>query len=128
MYAYYKKALFLGVIFAFLVMGFLSMERAMPAHKENRIYNELKVYMPYILEKKVGGFAIIDKRTETKESPSAAEVMLRLDELEQLWGVEHLKIEDNMLLVNDNENKTIAKLPIQSQEERIFLEDFFSLR
>ncbi|MDD3060370.1 MAG: hypothetical protein PHW94_05460, partial [Sulfurimonas sp.] len=55
-----KKGLFLGVLFAFLVMGFVAMQRATPQAKEESIYKQLKVYMPYTLEKTIGGFAIID--------------------------------------------------------------------
>ncbi|MBU0720018.1 hypothetical protein KJ877_01610 [bacterium] len=122
-----KKGLFFGVIFAFFVMGFVAMQRALPASKEAGIYSELKAYIPYTLEKKVGGLAIIDKRTGRKETPSAAEVMLRLDELEQQWGKDHLQVVDNHLIVLNDLNQSIVKIFIKTQEERLFLKQFFGI-
>jgi hypothetical protein len=54
-----KKWLIVGMMFAFLVMGVLSMQRAVPDAKSERIYKELKVYTPYTLEKRIGGLNII---------------------------------------------------------------------
>ncbi len=122
-----KKGLFAGFLFAFLVMGFVAMQRAMPESKEARIYKEIKVYSPYKLEKIVGGLAIIDKRTGTKEKPSAAEVMLRLDELEKQWGKKHLKIEDNYVIVNGDNNQSIVKIFIETKKELKFLHKFYGI-
>jgi len=122
-----KRGLFFGLIFAFLVMGFLAMERAMPEHKEARIYKELKVYMPYKLEQSVGGLTIIDKRDGTKEKPSAAEVMLRLDELEKIWGKEHLTIADQNVVIMNDKNQSVMKIFIETEKERHFLKHFFGI-
>ena len=81
-----KKGLIFGVLFGFLVLGILSMQRATPQHKEERMYKAIKVYSPYQLEKRIGGLAIINSQTGIKEKPSAAEVLHRLDELDQKWG------------------------------------------
>ena len=48
-----KKGLFIGFLFAFLVLGFISMKRAMPETKEDRIYNAIRVYSPYKVEKRI---------------------------------------------------------------------------
>ncbi|MDA3947018.1 MAG: hypothetical protein PF439_10110 [Helicobacteraceae bacterium] len=122
-----KKWLIVGMMFAFLVMGVLSMQRAVPDAKSERIYKELKVYTPYTLEKRIGGLTIVDKRDGRKEKPSAAEVLHRLDELEKEWGAEHLKIENSDLLVLGDNNQTIVKIFIETQEEREFLHNFFGL-
>jgi hypothetical protein len=122
-----KKGLFLGVLFAFLVMGFVAMQRATPQAKEERIYKQLKVYMPYTLEKTIGGFAIIDSRDGHKESPSAAEVMLRLDELEKAWGKEHLRIGEQDVEVLSDTNQSVVKISIETQKERLFLKHFFGI-
>jgi len=122
-----KRGLIFGFLFAFLVVGISTMKRSMPASKEVRIYKEIKVYMPYKLEKTVGGLAIIDKRDGSKEKPSATEVMLRLDEVEGQWGHKHLRIEGSQVLVLGDNNNTITKIFIETQKEHDFLKRFFGL-
>jgi len=122
-----KKGLFLGVLFAFLVMGFLTMQRSMPQEKEERIYKELKVYMPFRLEKKIGGFSIIDIRDGSKEAPSASEVMLRLDELEKQWGKKHLKLNNTSVEIMNDKNQSVQKIFMETPEERQFLKQFFGI-
>ncbi len=122
-----KKGLIYGVVFAFLVMGFISMQRATPETKSERIYKEIKVYSPYVIEKRIGGLTIIDKRTGTKEKPSASEVLHRLDEVDKEWGRAHLRIEQSDLIVLGDNNQTIVKIFIESEEERAFLHSFYGL-
>ena len=81
-----KKALIFGFFTAFLILGMVSLKRAMPDAKENRIYMAIKVYSPYEMEKRIGGLTIVDKRTGIKEKPSSKEVFLRMDELEKNGG------------------------------------------
>ena len=99
----------------------------MPEPKEERIYKELQVYIPYHLEKYVGGFTIVDKRNGNEEKPSAAEVMLRLDELEKEWGHQHLKVVNNEVYILGDNNQTVEKLFIQTPKERQFLKHFFGI-
>jgi hypothetical protein len=122
-----KKALIFGFFTAFLILGIVSMQRAMPDAKEARIYTAIKVYSPYVLEKKVGGLYIIDKRSGIKESPSSKEVFHRIDELEKEWGKKNLRVENNELLVIGENNQTIARIFIETQKERKFLADFFGI-
>lgn len=122
-----KKGLFAGVIFAFLVMGFVAMQKAMPAHKEQRIYKQIELYSPYKLEKVMGGLAIIDKRSGSKETPSAADVMLRFDELNSKWGNAHLKVDKNQLIVYGDNNQSITKIFIENKKERDFLHKFYGI-
>ena len=122
-----KKILFIGVIVGFFVMGFLSLERAMPAHKEQRIYKAIKVYSPYKLEKRIGGLTIIDSRDGRKEKPSAAEVYLRLDELEKTWAKEHLRLNDNELTVLGDNNQTVVKIYVENEKEMAFVKSFYGI-
>ena len=39
-----------------------------------RIYKELKPYIPYYLEKRIGGFSILSKEDNIKEKPPITEV------------------------------------------------------
>ena len=120
-----KKALIFGFFTAFLILGIVSMQRAMPDAKEDRIYTAIKVYSPYVLEKKIGGLYIIDKRTGIKESPSSKEVFHRMDELEKKWGKAHLKIENNDVLIMGENNQTVARIFLETEKERAFVQRFY---
>lgn len=122
-----KKGLLFGVIFAAIVLGFLAMQRATPDSKNERMYKEIKVYSPYMIEKRIGGLTIIDKRDGTKEKPSAAEVLHRLDELDKEWGKKHLRVEKSDLIILGENNQTVVKIFIETKEERAFLHNFYGL-
>jgi len=122
-----KKILFIGVIVGFFVMGFLSLERAMPAHKEQRIYKAIKIYSPYKLEKRIGGLSIIDSRDGRKEKPSAAEVYLRLDELEKTWAKEHLRLKDDEITVLGDNNQTVVQIHVENEKEMAFVKSFYGI-
>lgn len=122
-----KKTLFLGVLFAFFVMGFIAMQRAIPNPKEDRIYKAIKIYSPYKLEKRMGGLSIVDKRNGRKEKPSAAEVLLRMDELDKEWGKTHLKIVDNQIIVLGENNQSIVKIFLETPSEKNWVKKFFGI-
>ena len=122
-----KKGLFLGFLFAFLVLGFISMQRAMPEHKEDRIYKAIKVYSPYKLEKRIGGLTIINIQSGEKEKPSAADIYHRLDELDKAWGKSHLSVVNNDILILGDNNQTIVKIFIETEKERKFIQNFFGI-
>jgi len=122
-----KKTLFLGVLFAFFVMGFIAMQRAIPNPKEDRIYKAIKIYSPYKLEKRMGGLSIVDKRNGRKEKPSAAEVLLRMDELDKEWGKSHMKIENNDLIIMGENKQVLIKIFIETEKERKFIQTFYGI-
>ncbi|ADN08876.1 hypothetical protein [Sulfurimonas autotrophica] len=122
-----KKGLFLGLLFAFFAIGFIAIQKATPDAKPHRIYKEIKVYSPYKFEKTIGGLAIIDSRTGTKEKPDAADSLYRMDELDQQWGKNHLKIVENDVVVLGDNNQTVSKIFIQTQKERDWLKKFFGI-
>jgi hypothetical protein len=122
-----KKALIFGFFTAFLILGVVSMKRAMPEAKEERIYAAIKVYSPYIVEKKVGGLTIIDKRNGEKESPSSKEFFHRVDELDKKWGKENLRVENNEVLVMGENNQSVARIFIETEKEREFVKKFFGI-
>ena len=122
-----KKGLIFGLMFAFLVMGVLSMQRAMPNQKNERIYGQILLYSPYKMDKRIGGLTIVDNRDGTKEKPSSAEVMHRMDELQAEWGRTHLKVENDDLVISGENNQTVAKVFIETEEERKFLQDFYGI-
>ncbi len=122
-----KQGVFIGVILAFFVLGVLSMQRAMPKAKEDRIYKAIKVYSPYKFDKYVGGLKIIDSRDGRVEKPTAADVLLRMDELDQKWGKKHLKIVENDVEIIGENNQTMAKIFLQSDAEKNWVKKFFGI-
>lgn len=122
-----KKALGLGSVFAFFIMGVIAIKQASPAHKEERIYKAISVYSPYKLEKRIGGLSIVDSRTGNKEEPSSADVMLRFDEVNEIWGKSHLKVQDGDVIVLGDNNQTVTKIFIENKKERSFLKTFYGI-
>ena len=122
-----KKGLLIGFLFAFLVMGFVAMQRAIPDAKDDRIYEAVKVYSPYKLEKRIGGLTIINTQSGIKEKPNASEVLHRMDELEKEWGKDHLKVVNNDLLILGDNGQTIVKIFIETEKERAFINSFYGI-
>ena len=122
-----KKGLFIGFLFAFLVMGLISMQRATPEAKEERIYKAIKVYSPYTIEKRVGGLTIVDSRSGEKEKPEAAEFFHRLDEVDKIWGKQHLRIENSDVIVMGDNNQTVVKIFMETEKEKKFVKSFFGI-
>lgn len=122
-----KKVFIFTLLAGFLIMGILSMKRAMPEEKDERIYKAFKAYSPYQLEKRMGGLTIIDIRNpENKEKPSAAEVLHRMDELDKKWAKEHLRIEGNEIIIT-KDDETVVKILIKTPKERAFIKSFFGI-
>ncbi|ABB45252.1 hypothetical protein Suden_1978 [Sulfurimonas denitrificans DSM 1251] len=123
-----KKALIFGFFTAFLILGVVSMQRAMPDSKEDRIYLAIKEYSPYIVEKRIGGLTILDKRDDKiKEKPDSSDFYHRLDELEKAWGKTHLIVENNELIIMGENNQSKARIMIENEKERAFLKKFFGI-
>jgi len=120
-----KKALIFGFLTGFLILGIISMKRALPDAKEPRIYKAIQVYSPYVMEKRIGGLTIIDKRTGIKEKPSSKEVFHRMDELEQEWGKRYLMIENNDVIILGENNQTVMRIFLQTQKEKDFVQRFY---
>ena len=123
-----KKALIFGFFTAFLILGYVSMQRAMPNAKEQRIYEAIKIYSPYTMEKRIGGLTIIDKRDGTKEKPSSQEVFHRMDEVEQEWGRTHLRIEGNDVHILGENNQTVVRIFLETEKERTFVHTFYGIK
>jgi len=121
------KRVFIGVLLiGFLIMGFISMNRALPENKEERIYKAIKAYSPYIYEKRLGGLTIVDTRDNTKEKPSAAEVLYRMDERDKEWAKEKIVVINNDIVITKEDNTTV-KIFIETPKERAFVKSFFGI-
>ena len=122
-----KRVLIFTVLAAFLIMGGISMKRAMPEPKVERIYLIVKSYSPYQLEKRIGGLIIRDSRDEEfKEKPSSAEVLHRMDELDKAWFKGRLAIENSDIIITQEDNTTV-KIFMETPKERAFIKSFFGI-
>jgi len=121
-----KKVFVSTLLLAFLIMGAVSMKRALPEDKEERIYKAIKAYSPYIYEKRLGGLTIVDTRNNEKEKPSAAEVLYRMDELDKQWAKNNLTIIDNDVVITKDDNTTV-KIYMETPKERTFVKSFFGI-
>jgi len=99
----------------------------MPESKNKRIQTILKPYLPYTLEKRLGGLTIINKKTGVKEKPENAVVYKRLDELEKNWGKKHLVLKQNTLNIINDKNITVKTIKINNKKEMKFINKFFNL-
>jgi hypothetical protein len=108
----------LAITILFFTLGFQALDQAKTAPKSKRVYKELKNYMPYYLEKRIGGFSIMKKGSKVKEKPPITEVLSRLEQLEQGWGKEHLKLSNNDLIIMDENKTAIGKIVLKNQAEK----------
>jgi hypothetical protein len=123
-----KRSIFIGMALAFFILGFVALQRAMPEAKEERIYKALAVYSPYKFEKAIGGLKIINTKTGEKETPDAASVMHRMDELQKEWGHTHLKVTKEAVIVLGDSGSVITKIAFENPLERKWVEKFYNLQ
>jgi len=123
-----SNLLLLGFFVGFIIIGGLALKENMPEEKDKRVYAALKPFMPYELEKRIGGFYIVTKMTGEKEKPPATEVMIRLDELEKEWGLTHLKLEGDNLLILDDSKKVQNKIKLNDHIEKKWVKVFFGIK
>jgi hypothetical protein len=122
-----KKYLVYALTLGFLFIGYVTYQKSVPVDKAS-IYKEIRKYSPYYMDRRLGGLTILSKSDENfKEKPLNIEVFHRLDELERLWGQKYLKISDSQVLIMNDDNKTVAKIPITTQEDRTFINTFYGL-
>ena len=121
-----RNSLLIALGLVFLLLGFNAYNDAKPTQKAP-IYQEIKRYSPYYLEKRFGGLEILSKKNkEFKEKPDNMQVFHRLEALEKEWGKNHLKVENGNLIVFDK-NGTIATIPINTSKDREFLKSFYGI-
>lgn len=112
---------------AFLFFGYRAYLDSKPADRNQRVYNEIKEFIPYKIEKRIGGLNIINTTNDVKEKPPASQVYHRLDQLEKLWGKTHLKINGSSLMILDDDNKTVKTITLQNKSEIAYIKNFFGL-
>jgi len=121
---YLPVALFLG----FLVFGISAFMQSKPSQKNERVYSTVKQYSPYYTDMRFGGIQIMSKEDpEFQEKPDNMVLFKRLDELEKAWAQKHLRIENNLLIILDNNGTQQATLPLNTEEEIKFTQQFYGI-
>lgn len=121
---YLPVALFLG----FLLVALVAFFQSKPATKNARIYQAVKHYSPYYLDKRLGGLTILSREDETfKEKPANMTLYKELERLERNWGKSHLRIEGENLLILDDNASIKARIPLKTDEERQFVHHYYGV-
>jgi hypothetical protein len=123
-----KKILFIALGLGFLFFGVSAYLQSKPAPKNERIYQLIKPYSPYYLDKRFGGLQIMSKEDkEFKEKPNNMEVFHRLEALEKKWGKSHLVLQGESLNIKDNNNSVSKTIPLENQKELDFIHAFYGI-
>lgn len=123
-----KNLLIVAFFAIFMFLGFEALRQGMPSDKNERVYTILQKHMPYIVEKRAGGFSIKSKITGIKEKPPAKDIFLRLEQLEKLWGKEFLQLKDNTLSILDKNKKEITKIILRTEDEKKWVKEYFEFK
>ena len=124
----FSNSILIGLIVLFFVLGFNALQDAKPTQKDQKIYKEVKEYIPFYLEKRLGGFSILSKEDDIKEKPPITEVYHRLEQLEKGWGMSHLKLVENKLEVYDNNKTKIKTIPNLTQDDIKWVKVYFGVK
>jgi hypothetical protein len=123
-----KKIVFIALGIGFILFGIDAYIQSKPSPKNERIYQAVKQFSPYYLDKRFGGLQIMSKVDETfKEKPSNMEVFHRLEFLEKKWGKNHLKIENGVLIIHNDAGKTLKNVTLKDEDEKQFLHRFYGI-
>lgn len=121
------KSFFLfGFVIIVFIVGFLAFKDSLPQEKNERVYALLTPYLPYEIEKRVGGFTVKFKDGKEKEKPSNAQLFKYTDSLDKAWGKEFLVLEENALTILDKDKKIVKKFEI-SKSEKEWIKTFFEI-
>jgi hypothetical protein len=124
----YGKYLIWALGASFLLLGINAYLESKPEAKNQRVYQEIKKYSPYYLDKRVTGLDIKSKEDKDfKESPYSMKVFHELDKLEKEWGKKHLKLTNTQLIVLDTNGTTRATIKLQNRDEMDFVHRFYGI-
>jgi len=123
-----RKYLPFALFAAFFGLAILAFMSSKPSPKNERIYKTVQHYSPYYLDKRLGGLTIKNKEDEKfKEKPTNMTLFQEFERLERTWGKQHLKIENNTLIIRDNNGTTQASIPLQSDKELTFIHNYYEV-
>lgn len=116
----------LVLVAIFFVVGFLGFKGSLPEDKNKRVYAILEEYLPYTIEKRTGGLAIVYKDGREKEKPKNSEIFHITDRLDKEWGKENLKLEENSLIILDKDKQEIKRVELDTKE-KAWVKEFFGI-
>ncbi len=122
-----SKYLLIAFSAVLLFMGLTAFFDAQPEYREKRVYELLQPHIPYTLEKKSSGLLIRNTKTDEKIEPKASDLYHVRDGLEKDWGETHLSLKGDVLTVVDDNNKTVETIMLQTEDERVYIHQFFTL-
>lgn len=111
----------------FFFLAVTAFIKAQPESRDKRVYAELKPYIPYKIEKKMSRLRIVNTKTGEKFEPSNLDIYHVLDNLEKDWGEKHLRREGDLLVVFDDKNQTLKKIPLRDESAKAYVQHFFGL-
>ena len=111
-----KNILLILLVVIFFVVGFIGFKDSLPENKNERVYSILQEYLPYKIEKRTGGLAIVYKDGREKDKPSNAEIFHIADQIDKDWGKDNLKLEGNILIVLNKDKQELKRVDLNSQE------------
>ena len=123
-----RNLLIVAFFIIFMFLGITTLKESMPSPKNDRVYSMLEEQIPYVIEKRAGGLSIKSKITGIKEKPPAKQIFLRLEQLEQQWGQEFLKLKGNNLIVLNKEKKEVKNILLKSAEEVNWVKEYFGIK
>ncbi|HFD14367.1 MAG TPA: hypothetical protein ENJ34_03595 [Epsilonproteobacteria bacterium] len=124
----YKKHLPLALFAGFIFIGLVAFFQSKPSNKNERIYKVVQVYSPYYLDKRLGGLTIRSKEDENfKEKPTNLTLFGEFERLEKAWGKAHLSVKNNTLIIKDNQQKERKQIPLHTQDELHFIQQYYGV-
>lgn len=121
---YLPIALFLG----FLIFGLDAFFQSRPDAKNERVYKTVQQYSPYYLDKRFGGLQIMSKQDpDLKIKPTNMTLFDEFSRLEKEWAKTHLKLDNSLLIILDNNGTQISSLLLQNIEELDFVHEYYGI-
>jgi hypothetical protein len=124
----FKKYIPLALLIGFFIFGLDAFLQSKPESKNPRVYKTVQEYSPYYMDIRFGGLQIMNKEDpEFKEKPTNMTVHKEFARLEKEWGKKHMKIDNNVLIISDNNDTVVEKLPLQTNAELDFARKYYGL-
>jgi hypothetical protein len=124
----FRKFLIPALFIGFLFIGLITFMESKPSSKNRRVYTTVQKFSPYRLEKRFGGLKIINKENpEFKEEPNNMTLFQEFERLEREWGKRHLKLSKDLLIITDNNGRTIHTLQLQTKDEAAFVHNYYGI-
>lgn len=86
----------------------------------------MKEYLPYTIEKRTGGLAIVYKDGREKEKPKNSQIFHITDKLDKEWGKDNLRLDGNILIVLNKDKQELKRVDLNSQE-LVWVKEFFGI-